>query len=62
MKAEDGPFKYQAKNGWDTRKTLLALQTSREPLVKFIKKMRDDINNSKELMELVKTIPSAPNN
>ena len=59
MKAEDGPFKYQAKNKWDTRKTLLALQESREPLVKFIGSSRDDINNSKELMGLVKTIPSA---
>ena len=59
MRAEDGPFKYQAKNEWDTHKTLLALQESREPLVKFIGSSRDDINNSKELMDLVKTIPSA---
>ena len=59
MRAEDGPFKYQAKNEWDTHKTLLALQKSREPLVKFTGSSRDDINNSKELMDLVKTIPYA---
>jgi len=60
MKAEDGPFKYQSKNDWDTRKTLLALQKSQEPIVKFIGKSRNDIDRSKDLMDLVKTIPSAP--